>query len=763
MHTKTTVIRTVCMLSLLLLTFACSRKETAEKKVPPAAAAEERPEVAPGPAPAVSRKTAEGARQGPVPEVEATEIRARQTEAAEKSSEEAEREASVRTKDRTAVTQTNSAPWIPPIGIPRPEFGVDESHRMFAGKKFKAGGFDYKDAGYGPYTHYVDNTHKGATDKDNPYGTPDRPRRSIPTDFPAGAVVEIHGGPYGTPRGRRVRLKINSQGTAAAPVFIRGANRNSRPRFFRTSASAQGSYLIIENIHGMGLGTAQGAHHISFRHNEQTPSNAGNCDHVVIYNNHIHDMGDRLKDHDGGSMGVNVLSNSNRVWIVDNHLHHNGDDDIHGGHRGKNIHNVFVGRNELHHARENALDFKAVNDVIISQNRMYSYRAHCSSGGDAMRINDEGSQSNVWIIFNEIFDSRLGIAPYQCASRPHVIGNVIYDCDTALTCGSETVINNTFFDVGTGIALNGIPPTSVVSGNIIGLASKHLNIQGRWASDTRIENNLLWQPDGSARPVGKKSITGNPLFKNVPAYSIKLKCLEFHSNKAVMERTDDNKATRTSVPGVNLEALGVMKANRVSVKYDPEAMVPSRRPSWKAGWQRVASVTGETMIMKRNIAKVGAKLEKLEINVWYYPNTKSELFLEPGHGLNVRDTIEIDYDGIPRKIISILSGDYVTHVAKAKDRIVFDPPTRDRLTGAVRVANWKQKTHLKRDFSIMSGSPAIDNATPEEDYETFRKTWKKVFKELNCEELLDIRKGFNGRARLKGLGMDIGAHEGNGK
>ena len=90
--------------------------------------------------------------------------------------------------------------YEPPAGIPMPSFGIKESHTMYVGQEYaySTGTAPYKDAGNGPYTHYIDNTSSSATDTDNPYGTPALPRVSIPKGAPAGSVIEIHGGPYGT-------------------------------------------------------------------------------------------------------------------------------------------------------------------------------------------------------------------------------------------------------------------------------------------------------------------------------------------------------------------------------------------------------------------------------------------------------------------------------------------------------------------------------------------------------------------------------------
>ena len=69
---------------------------------------------------------------------------------------------------------------------------------MFANRTydFGSGLVPYPNAGNGPYTHYVDKTSPTATDTNNPYGTPDRPRLTIPSSLAPGSVVEIHGSGY---------------------------------------------------------------------------------------------------------------------------------------------------------------------------------------------------------------------------------------------------------------------------------------------------------------------------------------------------------------------------------------------------------------------------------------------------------------------------------------------------------------------------------------------------------------------------------------
>ena len=73
-------------------------------------------------------------------------------------------------------TSPSAQTWAPPVGVPNPPFGITQVA--------------------GPYTHYVDNTHSASTDTSNPNGSPAKPRKTIPSSLSAGAVVEVHGGPY---------------------------------------------------------------------------------------------------------------------------------------------------------------------------------------------------------------------------------------------------------------------------------------------------------------------------------------------------------------------------------------------------------------------------------------------------------------------------------------------------------------------------------------------------------------------------------------
>ena len=64
-------------------------------------------------------------------------------------------------------------------------FGIDQLVTMYSGQTYTftdgRGAIVYPDAGNGPYTHYVDKNAPGATDTSNTFGSPSKPRLTIPS------------------------------------------------------------------------------------------------------------------------------------------------------------------------------------------------------------------------------------------------------------------------------------------------------------------------------------------------------------------------------------------------------------------------------------------------------------------------------------------------------------------------------------------------------------------------------------------------------
>ncbi len=428
--------------------------------------------------------------------------------------------------------------WKPPIGIPQPEFGISEKHTMYSGKTFDfgSGPQPYKEVGNGPYTHYVDSSHASATDTDNPFGTADKPRLTFPADITAGSVVEIHHGPY------QINL-TELKGTADKPIFIRGANSTD---IFTVNDMAGGSYnvmnseyLIVEyaKFHGIRIQVGQYASHISFRYceidgNDSVPgvylwthkatfTPGEQKEHIVFYNNIVHDCGAYPATSE--TVCAFMIDNATQnVWIVDNHIYENGEDGIQIMDRDAlpvgtpKADRIFIGRNIFHHDIENAIDAKGSTNIIISQNEMYGYDVLVSaSNGDAIRINDEGAQDNIWILFNRIHDSKWGIGAYGAEDPPYIIGNIMYNLEEAIANGGTgDVIGNVVYNCKAGIEAGSGNKT--IANNII-VATDKDPIKG----GTDVRNNLFWQ--NGEQMDSSLGIEADPLFMNASNYDFRLK------------------------------------------------------------------------------------------------------------------------------------------------------------------------------------------------------------------------------------------------
>lgn len=407
--------------------------------------------------------------------------------------------------------------YPPPVGIPEPPFGIDESHAMYAGQTFAAGGFEYLDAGNGPYSHYVDDSSTQCTDDDNPYGTQARPRCSLPENLPAGSVVEVHGGPYRA-------QSWTASGTAEAPVFVRGTGPDGMVVIDASTdgMSLDGTYLIVEYMDFPGVArlTLSG-NYIAVRYSyvHDRPEGIGQFvnmsgDYGVLYRNEIARNGGTDRH------GVGVARGTTHNWILENHIHHNSGDAIQFCHgcigSGNGPAYVFIGRNELHEDVENAIDIKETRGpVVISENVIYGYQPGPDSNGDAIRLNDEGSQGEIWVVANEIHDSRRGIEPAGSDGTSYIIGNFLYNIDGSAIGGSaDYVINNTIYNAGTGIESG-----SEVRNNIVVDAGTAI------ASSVGVcSHNLAYQSSGRASIDRGCSdqLGSNPLFVNVGAFDFRL-------------------------------------------------------------------------------------------------------------------------------------------------------------------------------------------------------------------------------------------------
>jgi len=437
--------------------------------------------------------------------------------------------------------------WVPPIGIPEPDFGIYETYRMYDDDS-QAGprnpDLDYREnAEGGYYTHYVDNTHPAATDVDNPYGSPGKPRMTLVSSSDSlvssplvpGSVVEVHGGPYDyvvkSPSSQgNTRLAVIGNGTREQPIFVRGLNSDNKPVFLQP-IMVEADYIIFENLDAAGFEAwpisweGHEVNHVSIRNNEihkeelrgsgvsigwphgdneeyQHPTRAHD---IVVYNNEIHDMGkvnwdDWIGAGDpGDSYGVYVHHNAYKTWVVDNHIYN-----IDGAGVHLNTWHIddasqfpptltYIGRNEIHHNRESCITAKVAHDTITSENKLYDIHKSIGAVATALVVESDHEtvkypyQKRAWHLFNEIYDSDRGVRVLD-SSDIYLIGNVIHDIVTVDS------LTNDPWAAGGGYAVGGYRTRDVTIYNNVIYNSDFgiVNAGNRVYSELHIANNIIF-------------------------------------------------------------------------------------------------------------------------------------------------------------------------------------------------------------------------------------------------------------------------------
>jgi hypothetical protein len=414
--------------------------------------------------------------------------------------------------------------YSPPAGIPVPTWGGFEPMNAIPPLRPPAW-----PAAPEPGFYYINNTAPGATDTDNPYGYPAKPRLTIPqTPYAAGSRMEIHGGPYTHPGGD-ADLDLTFAGTQASPCWVIGDAAGTLTEI-RGAIKIAGSYAIIQGINntydsansranGIMIGgdpkladhiclrscvlEGDGLHHPGFGTNLYIAgtSAAAETNHIVIFDVESRDADsyEYVKtvaedDQHGALVGLYT----NNVWFLKFKSHNNAGDGMQVS--GNNalgearVQRLFIGDSEFFHNGENSgIDMKSSLDVIISHNRIYDCIESKGGGGGSLCVTqDEGGDGcdNIWIIFNEMHDAVNPLRVEGKSSNIHLLGNVIRDMmDQVIPANSiedgfsgfvtrssnlctVKVIDNTFVRMmSTGVRWKsvGTPPQLHVHGNIFAL------------------------------------------------------------------------------------------------------------------------------------------------------------------------------------------------------------------------------------------------------------------------------------------------------
>jgi hypothetical protein len=383
--------------------------------------------------------------------------------------------------------------------------------------------------------YYIDGSDSNCSTK-VAYGTVTVPRCRFPSSFSAGSYVEVHGGPYAYTS----KIYLHSEGTEADPVWIIGAEDN----LLNMSIVLYGTYLYVDglNIEGDKGISSRPYHdiqtdHIMVRNTvitgsgsvasgtngiDVSGSNGLQFEGFIAYNNTISYMGDSMADSENDRHALQTGSYINDVWHLYNTTHHNGGDGVQYSHGGVNAHHFYYGGNISHDERENCVDIKQADDVIISDNTCYNIKTSSSSSGGCMVVHYDPSR--IWFINNDISECTYGIISTG-AKEVHVVGNNIHGINessteshgdissyqtgvgiTAYSTGNMYISNNTITDAVRGIAYEALSGYEIdITGNLIanlkngeftGNNSYSIMLKGEntTVANSDIENNLFYNP-----------------------------------------------------------------------------------------------------------------------------------------------------------------------------------------------------------------------------------------------------------------------------
>ncbi|MES9971271.1 MAG: right-handed parallel beta-helix repeat-containing protein [Candidatus Thiodiazotropha sp.] len=140
--------------------------------------------------------------------------------------------------------------------------------------------------------------------------------------------------------------------------------------------------------------------------------------------------------------GIKVMTDD--VWILDAEIYDNSGDSIQVGDSSRgSASRVYIGGGYFHHNRENAVDIKDSQDIVVSGVRMEGFRPTSSSPGEALIVHDDAYDARIFD--NVIRDSRLGIV--SSGRSGHIInGNDIVTLSVGIQLRNTrdiTVTDNT--------------------------------------------------------------------------------------------------------------------------------------------------------------------------------------------------------------------------------------------------------------------------------------------------------------------------------
>lgn len=189
---------------------------------------------------------------------------------------------------------------------------------------------------------------------------------------------------------------------------------------------------------------------------------------------------------------------------------------------------VYIGRNKMFENKEDYVDIKDGDDIIMSENTCYGMDTdHGDDAGAGVIIHEDSDY--VWAINNTIHDCTIGIITTG-STNTHFIGNVIFNIDGSTrptfyygggvamyfrSSGTVSAINNTIYNCDKGIQIATGVTSCDISNNIISNRSdgSAYDIMTASAGETDVDHTLMW--DGSSSRI----YWGGTTYSSVSAFN----------------------------------------------------------------------------------------------------------------------------------------------------------------------------------------------------------------------------------------------------
>lgn len=398
------------------------------------------------------------------------------------------------------------------------------------------------------FTYWINRESGNATDANNTYGNPTKPRATIPEPIVLlpGDVMHIEGSNYWDVH------NIASTATRAWPAFVTGTNgwpaSTNLTKFGQAkSRDYSSSNLVFQCLDATILLSPADSTKKFFNHAYRfgtyirtgldapydggsdaaafsigvTPAVDSVVGNIVVLSNKVDWFGDWRSIQEGDWSGIYTVGMGTNLFYIGNEISHTSGDGIAGGANAANsARKIYIGYNHIYRCRENAIDIKALDDFFITQNVLWGFtppETNKTSYGEAVILHEQ-PKTNAVFSHNVVSNCHMGLV--AIVKNMAVVGNTFSDIHwvsntsasvfsptdmdsygaaiwMASGSGTNSIVNNTITNCDIGIKNSS--PNATIANNIISGCPSNTSIYINNSDSGAVgQFNLIHNPSGRA-------------------------------------------------------------------------------------------------------------------------------------------------------------------------------------------------------------------------------------------------------------------------